>query len=563
MEIGLDEDDEVTDIREQMFHNTVREQIIFLLLFILLYVGSFALIGRFRRRDKEDLCSTDDDEVLVYKISLWLCTFSLAVAICAALLLPISIASNEVLLLYPLSYYVKWLNSSLVHGLWNHVFLFSNLSLFVLLPFSYLFAESSGFFGHKKGIISRAYETFTVFSLLAVVVLGITYVVSAVIYPEKRGIQTLLNLGSYHLPFLYSCVSFIGVLLLLVCTPLGFIRLFGVVGQVLVKPHLMRDVNEEYHASHLEEASVLRKIENLQYNQTITSTKLSTNNSIASTQPSKYCDINSIPKAFGSLTISLLRHRNRKPLNTISFNHKNHPSKAIIDDDMPSDTADYSTNILECDELHERLHKLRIERKELDKLRSSTAIQRNLIYPLAMLMLLFLTGVTVLVVVQNTLELLIGIKALPLSTRQFTLGITSLSKVGPIGAATEVLIIFYLCATSTVGLYTMPFMQSIRPQRHKTSLAQLIVNGALVLILSSALPLLSRILGITNFDLLGDFGEIEWLGSFQIVLLYNVIFVGTTTLCLVNKFTATVRQELCNRLVENYIIFTNYVSFIN
>lgn len=126
-------------------------------------------------------------------------------------------------------------------GLWNHVFLFSNLSLFVLLPFSYLFAESSGFFGHRKGIISRAYETFTVFSLLAVVVLGITYVVSAVIYPEKRGLQTLLSkhfvikqtkkqfiishklifgsqfsdLGSYHLPFLYSCVSFLGVILLL------------------------------------------------------------------------------------------------------------------------------------------------------------------------------------------------------------------------------------------------------------------------------------------------------------------------------------------------------------
>lgn len=167
----------------------------------------------------------------------------------------------------------------------------------------------------------------------------------------------------------------------------------------------------------------------------------------------------------------------------------------------------------------------------------------------------------------------------------------------------------------------MPFMNSIRPQRHKTSLSQLIVNGALVLILSSALPLLSRILGmcdhvsfcfvyssrttstypnaqtcilnyilnvprnnnknicayyfssqlwvrsgrpgITNFDLLGDYGEIEWLGNFQIVLLYNVIFVGTITLCLVNKFTATVRQELCNRLVENYILFANYVTFIN
>lgn len=28
MDIGLDEDDEVTDIREQIFHNTVREQIV-------------------------------------------------------------------------------------------------------------------------------------------------------------------------------------------------------------------------------------------------------------------------------------------------------------------------------------------------------------------------------------------------------------------------------------------------------------------------------------------------------------------------------------------------------
>lgn len=55
--------------------------------------------------------------------------------------------------------------------------------------------------------------------------------------------------------------------------------------------------------------------------------------------------------------------------------------------------------------------------------------------------------------------------------------------------------------------------------------------------------------GITNFDLLGDFGAIEWLGNFQIVLLYNLIFGIATAFCLINKFTATVRQELCTRLV--------------
>lgn len=144
------------------------------------------------------------------------------------------------ILIYARLTFYFWISkfySLLETGLWNHVFLFSNLSLFVLLPFSYLFAESSGFFGHRKGIVSRFYETFTVFSLLAVVVLGITYIVSAVIYPEKRGLQTFLSknrgkhwlidifytnalcsitdLGSYYLPFLYSCVSFLGVLLLL------------------------------------------------------------------------------------------------------------------------------------------------------------------------------------------------------------------------------------------------------------------------------------------------------------------------------------------------------------
>ncbi|KAH6930920.1 hypothetical protein HPB50_020827 [Hyalomma asiaticum] len=46
-----------------------------------------------------------------------MCCFSLAVSLGAALLLPVSIISNEVLLLYPSSFYVQWLNSSLIHGI--------------------------------------------------------------------------------------------------------------------------------------------------------------------------------------------------------------------------------------------------------------------------------------------------------------------------------------------------------------------------------------------------------------------------------------------------------------
>ena len=52
-----------------------------------------------------------------------------------------------------------------------------------------------------------------------------------------------------------------------------------------------------------------------------------------------------------------------------------------------------------------------------DVQRRASLIQRNFVYPGCMLLLFALTGIAVLIVVQNTLELLIGIKALPLSTR--------------------------------------------------------------------------------------------------------------------------------------------------
>ena len=86
----------------------------------------------------------------------------------AVLLLPMTILSNEILVCYPGSYYVKWLNVSLIQGklymaplcsidllfsdvgLWNHVFLGSNACLFILIPFAYFFSEAEGFSGTRK-----------------------------------------------------------------------------------------------------------------------------------------------------------------------------------------------------------------------------------------------------------------------------------------------------------------------------------------------------------------------------------------------------------------------------
>lgn len=242
-------------------------------------------------------------------------------------------------------------------------------------------------------------------------------------------------------------------------------RLFGVVGQVLVKPHLMREVNDEYYAFNFEEAAIKRKLAQMN------APNVGGNN--VSVRLKSITSININPAKLCSGTDDLYQIRQNGTSTTMT-------------------TGNGITNSAK---LTDRLKELETERKNLDKLRSSSAFQRNFVYPVAMLLLLALTGITVLLVAQNTIELLIGIKALPLSSRQFTLGIMSLSKLGPLGAALEFVVIIYLSAASTVGLYTMPSMQKVRPKYRETSLSQLILNCALVLILSSAFPLLARILG--------------------------------------------------------------------
>ena len=150
----------------------------------------------------------DEDEV-VYKISFGICIFSLAVSAGSVLLLPISSISNEVLHRYPHSWYIKWLNASLIYGIWNLIFVLSNLSLFILLPFAYLFCESEGFCGYKKGLIARAKETMLTLLLLSLIILGMMYIIAALIDWDQDSIERIINLYSY-LPMLYSWMSFLG-----------------------------------------------------------------------------------------------------------------------------------------------------------------------------------------------------------------------------------------------------------------------------------------------------------------------------------------------------------------
>lgn len=167
---------------------------------------------------KESLIAFKTEKWNINNCSFWLCVFALSISMGATLLLPISIVSNEVLLLYPKTYYVQWLNGRLIQGLWNLIFLFANLSLFILLPFAYLFIESEGFSGNKKGLMGKFYETVVVLILSGFAIWGISHILSAVLSSERSILSGLfLNFIGFsdQLPFVYSCISFCGALLLL------------------------------------------------------------------------------------------------------------------------------------------------------------------------------------------------------------------------------------------------------------------------------------------------------------------------------------------------------------
>ncbi|XP_041924823.1 limb region 1 protein homolog [Alosa sapidissima] len=412
------EDDDVT-IREQNFHSQVREYIICFLLFAVLYIVSYCIITRYKRKSDDH----EDEDAIVNRISLYLCTFTLAISGGAVLLLPFSIISNEILLSLPRNYYIQWLNGSLIHGLWNLVSLFSNLCLFVLMPFAYFFLESEGFAGSKKGIRSRVLETFVMLFLLGLLILGIVWVASALIDNDAASMESLYDLWEFYLPYLYSCISLMGGLLLLMCTPVGLSRMFTVMGQLLVKPTILEDLDEQIYCIVLQEEALTRR------------------------------------------------------LNGTASNSHVHGSRQ---------------------HLHKELDSIRSQRNKLGKMDEPQIARRP-----------------------------------PFTTNH-------LSKHNAIPN--------YLLVSSVVGFYSLRIFKGLTPRKDDTTMTTIIGCCVSILVLSSALPVMSRTLGITRFDLLGDFGRFNWLGNFYIVLSYNLLFAVVTTLCLVRKFTSAIREELLKAL---------------
>ncbi|MBN3288839.1 LMBR1 protein, partial [Polyodon spathula] len=477
------------------------------LLFAVLYFVSYFIITRYKRRSDDH----EDEDAIVNRISLYLCTFTLAVSAGAVLLLPFSIVSNEILLSFPKNYYIQWLNGSLIHGLWNLVSLFSNLCLFMLMPFAYFFLESEGFAGSKKGIKARVLETFVMLILLGLLILGIVWVASALIDNDAASMESLYDLWEFYLPYLYSCISLMGGLLLLLCTPVGLSRMFTVMGQLLVKPSILEDLDEQIYCIHLQEEALQRRLND--------DTKIG---GVANTVAAAKAIQNDLDKI-----------QNWADTWQMTFNRE----KWV--------TSHFQYNPVD---LQQELDSVRSMKNKLERRKKASAWEKNLVYPVVMLILLAGTTISVLLVVFNILYLLVDETAMPRGSKERGIGSASLSTFGFVGAALEIVLIFYLMVSSVVGFYSLRVFEELTPRKDDTTMTTIIGCCVSILVLSSALPVMSRTLGITRFDLLGDFGRFNWLGNFYIVLSYNILFAVVTTLCLVRKFTSAVREELLKAL---------------
>lgn len=149
--------------------------------------------------------------------------FGVSIGFLCLLLVPLSLASNELKVLasqenlYP-EWWLEWLTAELLLGFWNRVSIVCSLWLFGILPFSFLLVEADGFsFGPRTGIRARLYEAFVIFSLVFLLVLFLFCLILVVsgTFDVADGFSIIPRLASEVTPMIRTIITSTGLLQLL------------------------------------------------------------------------------------------------------------------------------------------------------------------------------------------------------------------------------------------------------------------------------------------------------------------------------------------------------------
>eukprot|EP00117_Sycon_ciliatum_P047402 scpid76652/ scgid33855/ Limb region 1 protein homolog len=414
--------------RDKEFYGAVREYLVLFLLFVILYSISYQLVYYFKRkREREDYFSVEEDGP--YRFSLFLCTFTLAVALAAIFLLPFSIVTCEISLRYPDNYYMQWLNFSLLKLVWNMVFFFSNFCLLCMMPFVYFFMEAEGFSGWRTGIHSRVCETLVTLFLLLTLLICLVWLISSWLSIGDGLDGTYLNV----FPLLYSFVSLCGVLCTLLSLPVGIEHIIMWFGNQLVLPK----ADDQIDMLRMEEQDLKRR--------------LTTQHLAGTSMPSSSPLLASSSQAMSSLV-----HRLKSPNPASDRNNgdKDRDGVTVAGTGTSQHEKSSSSDPLVCNgytplmsraDLKNRLVEVKQLQRDVRNRFGSNSFYWTLFFSLSTLFVLFLTGIALLSSGQSFIHLLFNSDALAMSATEVFLGRLKSSQtvLGSVGALLEMALVMY------------------------------------------------------------------------------------------------------------------------
>ncbi|VDP88127.1 unnamed protein product [Echinostoma caproni] len=170
MDMSMIEDDGTLSHEEEAFYSEIRGLVVVFLFFVILFTIAHLALQFFTARPNPDIKQDRADRV-VHQLVFGICTFTLTISLTGYSLLPFSIAANEVLLGFPQSYYVQWLDTDLVKDLSLIVNLGTKISC-LALPFSYFLLIAHGFTASPHAFSSRFVEAVSLLVFVYLLVFG-------------------------------------------------------------------------------------------------------------------------------------------------------------------------------------------------------------------------------------------------------------------------------------------------------------------------------------------------------------------------------------------------------
>eukprot|EP01135_Chromosphaera_perkinsii_P005452 Nk52_evm1s352 gene=Nk52_evmTU1s352 len=238
------------------YYEVARLQVMFLIFFILMYLTTYPIISYFKTSPSENAqVRFGDMDDVSNRIALWLCNISLGLSLATMILLPATIMGNEIIYRFPDSSLASWLTADVIYGMWNNIFVCTNITLFILLPFAYFFTEAEGI-GNSRGLIARVNETVIVWALCALILVGVLYVSKGIV--QSFSSSPSENVLESYYTFLYSSISFVGALVMLRCTSLGFTLMFAIAGKLVQRPNFLTDSYEQMAEIRMQEDVIER-----------------------------------------------------------------------------------------------------------------------------------------------------------------------------------------------------------------------------------------------------------------------------------------------------------------